>query len=123
MKIYLSALIVLIVVLVAHVIGMQGLYMTFVPYDVFMHILGGIGVGLFMAALANSFVPKSHHKRIIIVIGTLIFGIVWELFEVRYNLSGYVAWTKPYYMDTVKDLIDDVVGGVLVSLAMYRARQ
>lgn len=116
MRIYITALVVLGFVLFAHISGLDGLYYTVERYDVMMHFLGGVGIGFFIIALVRSYrhivVFSSKH----IILGVLIVGIVWELFEIAYNLTGYPLWTKLYYIDTVKDLIMDVLGGGLVTL-------
>ena len=115
MLIYLYAFIALLAVLVGHILGISGLYMAWGPYDILMHIAGGFGIGLFACA----FLRRNWHgiiqKRGLVVLGALVFGIVWELFEIRYNIAGYKLWTEPYYIDTAKDLVDDIIGGIIAA--------
>jgi len=101
---------------------MEGnLYLKIPFYDIFVHMLGGLGIGFFISGLINSFKPDVSRRKLIIITGTLIFGIVWELFEIRYNLAGHPFGTNAYYLDTLKDIIDDVVGGTLVAL-LWRSK-
>jgi hypothetical protein len=115
MRIYFIAIIVLCFVLITHIIGIRGLYVAFPPYDIFMHICGGIGIGLAICAAIVLHGEKIVHKRRVIIIGVLIVGIIWELFEIHYDITGSPLWTTPYYIDTIKDLIDDMIGGGIVA--------
>ena len=125
MKLYIYALVVLLATLGAHLMGINGLYFRYPFYDIFMHILGGIGIGLFITAFVKSnfstYVSALHIRRNI-VMGVLLVGIVWELFEMYYNIAGAPIGTKAYYIDTVKDLWDDVIGGTLVAWIVFRRR-
>lgn len=120
MRIYISAFIVLALVLGAHIIGLDGYYYTIDSYDIFMHIAGGAGIGLFVAALLRSYRQGALFSRRNIILGVIAVGIVWELFEIYYELTGHPLWTKLYYIDTVKDMIDDVLGGVVVAWILGR---
>ncbi len=112
---YIYALLILAAVLVSHVLGLNGLYMGIRGYDVFVHILGGLGIGLFLSAFVNLHFPNISHKRTYIILGVLVFGLVWELFEIYFNIAGYHLWTRLYYLDTAKDLVDDLLGGTIIA--------
>jgi len=112
---YLYALIAAVVVLCAHVAGNNGFYGSIPQYDIGMHILGGITIALFVAALLSSFAPQLIRRKRTIVLIVLCIGIVWELFEAYYDIAGYHLWTNAYYLDTAKDLLDDVIGAGLVA--------
>lgn len=112
---YIWALIVLIVVLGTHLLGLTGLYITVFWYDIMMHILGGVGIALFVLAWVKIHGGNIIEKRRFIIICTIIAGLVWELFEMYYGLNGYPLWSKMYYFDTIKDLIDDTIGAVIVA--------
>lgn len=114
MRTYYYALLVLCLVLITDIIGINGMYVIFPPYDIFMHILGGIGIGLAICAAVKLHGEKIVHKRHVIIIGVLIIGIIWELFETYYNIAGNPPWSIPYYIDMIKDLIDDAIGGGMV---------
>ncbi len=120
MRAYFYSFIVLCLVLVMDIIGLNGLYVRFPPYDIFMHILGGIGIGLALCAAVALHGGNIVHKYRIIIIGVLITGIIWELFEMYYDITGEPLWSALYYIDTVKDLIDDIIGG---GIAVYLCRK
>ncbi len=120
MKTYLFALLVLCVVLLMHMIGLRGLYVHFPPYDIILHILGGIGIGLAVSAFIKIHGRNIVHKRLAVIIGVLIIGLIWELFEVYYDIAGYPLWTTPYFIDTAKDLLDDIIGGSLAAWIAIR---
>ncbi len=111
---YLWALIILAIVLVAHLLGLTGLYVTFFWYDIMMHILGGVGIGLFVTAIIKLHGREIINKHRVIICSVIIVGMGWELFEIYFRLTGYPLWSKMYYIDTVKDLIDDTIGALVV---------
>ena len=106
---YLFTLLSVAGLLVAHLFGTHGLYVHFPPYDIFMHTLGGFSLGLFVNALIGP-------KRGTIILWVFIAGVVWELFEAYYNIAGYDVGTKLYYIDTAKDLIDDILGAIIAAV-------
>ena len=115
MKTYIAALLVLIATLIAHIFGTKGLYWSVPAYDVYMHILGGIGIGLAIVGFIRSNFQKLENKGVVVIIGVMVVGIIWELFEAYFNVAAAPVGTRAYYIDTVKDLIDDIVGGALVA--------
>ena len=119
MKYYLIAFVVLTLTLVAHILGLNIFYATVPVYDIFMHILGGLGIGFFLYALGQSLYQNKITKNQIIV-GVFLVGVVWEIFEIIYNIAGYPFWTKAYYLDTAKDLLDDVIGGAVACYCLPR---
>ena len=120
MKTYISALIILGIVLVAHISGLDGLYYQVESYDIFMHILGGVGIALFGVGLLRSYRAGRYFSRKNILLFVLAIGVVWELFEVYYQLTGHPLWSTLYYIDTAKDMVDDMLGGGIVAWIMGR---
>ena len=120
MNLYFYAFIFAAVILGFHIEGLNGLYLGVTGYDIFMHILGGMGIGLLLAGLIRSLRPGMARPRTAIILGVLLVGLGWELFEIYYDLIGYPFGTTPYYIDTVKDLIDDMIGGALVAHIFFR---
>ena len=97
----------------AHVIADRFfLYWTVPQIDIPIHMLGGIMAGLF-SGVALMAAGKSQTWRAI-VLGSLIVGIGWELLEVVMHSVDTMRWWYPY--DTVKDLIDDMIGGTIAYL-------
>ncbi len=92
-----------------HKYGMMNYWYVYYPYlDIINHILGGIGI-----AMSLLFILKNP-KYIIPL--TFIAGIAWEFFEVYYDISGYHFGTLLYNIDTIKDLLNDTLGSVIVWL-------
>jgi hypothetical protein len=123
MKTYALAIAVLLLTLAAHMVGINGFYWTIPAYDVFMHILGGIGIGLFLTAFMKSNFSSEESifvKRRKVLVGVLLVGVVWELFEMYFNIAGAPLGTKAYFIDTGKDLLDDLIGGAVAVWICYR---
>lgn len=45
-----------------------------------------------------------------LLIGVMIVGVGWEVLELLYKVD---ALSTRYWIDTVKDLIDDTIGGII----------
>ncbi len=119
---YISALIILAIVLVAHIAGIDGLYYTYGWYDIMMHMLGGIGIGFFIAGLLKSYRNGALFKRGDIITAVFVAGVAWEVLEIWAGISGNPPGTMLYYIDTIKDLIDDTIGGALVAYIVIRKK-
>ncbi|MDO8483079.1 MAG: hypothetical protein Q7S86_04665 [bacterium] len=110
------ALIVAIFVAFLHVAAtMFFLYSFYWWFDIPLHFLGG-----FCAGLISLYFYSYFHRRtavsmrpsrglLVAIIGTVMVGLAWELFEyfagITFNTVG------DYPIDTVKDLIMDILGG------------
>ncbi|MEI8328168.1 MAG: hypothetical protein WCG02_03470 [Candidatus Taylorbacteria bacterium] len=123
---YIFALIILFIMLVAHIFGINGLYYHYPFYDIFMHVLGGAGIGLLLIAFIRS--NFSNFANILflrrkVVLGVLVVGLMWELFEMYFDIAGAPLWTTAYYIDTAKDLINDVIGASIVAWLIFRKKK
>ena len=106
-------------VLVVEIIAFHDTVLLKAPgFHVIMHIAGGMGIGLFLMGLVSTYKLPMARARILVILGVLIFGLLWELFEALYNLTGFRLGTTAYYLDTFKDLVNDAIGGGLVMLLM-----
>ncbi|MDQ5912229.1 MAG: hypothetical protein QG568_444 [Patescibacteria group bacterium] len=84
------------------------LYWTYRWVDIPMHILGGIMAGLFtFVFLRITRLPESIKN---LLIGVMIVGVGWEVLELLYKVD---ALSTRYWIDTIKDLIDDTIGGFI----------
>jgi len=105
-----------------HIRGMVGhLYLNYWFYDLIQHFLGGACIALATACTAEVFdikIIKENLKSIIIV--TFIGGFAWEVFELMYDIAGHDFGTREYNIDTIKDLIMDTLGGVLVYFSIKK---
>lgn len=98
-------------------------YWTIWWFDMMMHFLAGVCVAMIAVLLWNKFIKELYWKRnkIIFVgfIGVLFVGVLWEVYEVYFNLSipeeGWVFWR-----DTMSDLVIDIFGGFLGSIYSYK---
>ncbi len=90
------------------------LYWSLWWFDIPPHLLGGLSVGLFSlwffcADKGGGSTISSLRVLSVAVLGALVVGLVWELFEysagITYNAIG------SYPLDTLKDLTMDVTGG------------
>jgi len=90
------------------------LYWTYRWVDIPMHILGGIMAGLFtFVFLRITRLPESIKN---LLIGVMIVGVGWEVLELLYKVD---ALSTRYWIDTIKDLIDDTIGG-LISIYIWK---
>jgi len=97
-------------------------YWTFWWYDVMMHGLGGFLIGS-IAAWAYAFELKYHVTFNIffwIVGGTLLIGILWEIFEYVVGFRLYDSLYQSYASDTLSDIGMDVIGSLIVYLVFRR---
>ena len=66
--------------------------------------------------IAWFFGPTSTLKSsILILVGMLIIGIAWEVFEYILNLIQPIH----YWQDTVLDLVADMMGAILTCIYLY----
>ena len=123
MSSYISALVFFAIVLVVYVLGPDTTHIGTWYFDSVLHVLGGAGLGFFLCALTSSMSSRRWRTFPKILLIVFLFGMIWELFEMHYDIAGYPLWTKLYYVDTVKDLINDAVGGGVVAwLVMGRPK-
>lgn len=119
-KTYSYALGVAALVLILHIIGLEGQYWKFPLYDVFMHMLGGASVALLFAAITLSNAKEAKFRRTFVILAVVAVGLAWEYFEIRYGLTGYPVGSRMYYFDTMQDLVNDFIGALVVALALFR---
>lgn len=130
----LLALIVLIAA--AHIIGSaNSWYWKFLWLDTIMHLLGGAWVALlFVYLFEERFkllnLSKNFLATLILAIGFVLFvGVLWEFFE--YFRDAYIAHVpqntpRPHpnlYLDTLKDLLNDSLGGAVVTAFWFVNRK
>ncbi len=84
------------------------LYWTLPGTDVFMHIIGGIMAGLYATVFLEAFRIKESWSRVLLLV--FLVGLGWEALELIYHVALVDFW---YWVDTVKDLVDDIIGGTI----------
>lgn len=98
---------ILFILLTLHLYGMQNhLYLSYWYYDLITHFIGGAGIALSVLYIVKN--PKN------IISITIIAGMLWEVFEVYYNITGWPTTSPQYRIDTSIDLIMDTLGAVVV---------
>jgi len=94
-------------------------------YDMVLHFLGGVTVGLFALwgfEHFSDFNPQSKVRVLIWgVVLVLIVGVLWEWFEL------YVGFTMlddgmEYVVDTISDLILDTLGAILTLVYGFKLK-
>lgn len=123
MKLLLDSLIVILVVAILHGAALVFyLYWQYAWYDILVHFLGGVFLGLLLLwlLLHSGYFTVPTSKTLImlnLLFGTLIVGALWEVFEV---VAG-VPILEDYALDTSIDLLMDFLGAFLAYF-YYRLR-
>jgi hypothetical protein len=87
-------------------------------FDIAMHFLGGFliaGVLLLLSPSLQWLARKSNgvfSTGFLIVLGTLIVGLAWELYE--YYLGVTFIEFRQYAFDTALDIIMDLAGAIMM---------
>lgn len=86
-------------------------------FDMPMHFIGGFWTGLvvlFIYKFKKTTVNDIEHPRkllVISVIGTLLIGVGWELFEFGLQHFTLIELARP--VDSLSDLCFDLAGGII----------
>ena len=95
-------------------IGLDRFYFWYYPwFDIVLHLVGGLTIGFWGAALASrrQFPPRLAAGCIVIL--AVLIGVLWESFE---YISGLTVGKPDYWFDTMTDLGNGFVGASLVVL-------
>ena len=93
-------------------------------FDIPMHILGGIWVALTSLVIYYHTGWIHRHDRsasfvVAAMLGaTLVVGILWEVFE--FSVEHFVKLNDNGVFDTLKDLLDDMIGATIASVIFIR---
>ncbi len=92
------------------------LYWRYIWFDMPTHFLGGVFISLlllwtcyFSGYVRYTVTPSTRAIFLCMVIGTLLVGIGWEVFE---RAMGLTWSAKGYWLDTSLDLLMDTLGGI-----------
>ena len=95
-------------------------YYTIWYFDMPMHFLGGLWLGLFFIYVFSRKEPSFdlNFKLILtILLAVLFIGVLWELFEIYVNNDiGQIPFNL---LDTISDLFCDLAGGTFAILYCY----
>ena len=77
-------------------------------FDIIMHFLGGIWLGLVFIWL---FWGKEFNLKLFlkIILGVLLISVLWEIFEIIFN--NILAGDPFNFLDTTSDVFCDLAGG------------
>lgn len=114
----------LLIVGIANWVGTElYLYWSVWWYDIPMHFMGGLWVSL-VVAWAYAFRVDINQKKFgsyvwVVIGGTLLVGIVWELYELCIDATS-LADGIHYVTDTTSDIIMDIAGGIVGALYTHK---
>ncbi len=109
-KFYFSLLVAFLIIIVNYFAGIYQVYWMLPWFDIPMHISGGLMVGLF-AQTGLDYIHINKSRLLYIILAVIAVGLVWELVECYLRLTdGFGPISR---LDTIKDIIDDIIGGVL----------
>lgn len=119
---FIEQFILIIIIGIFHHIALQFyLYWVFSWFDMLMHFLGGLWVGLvgiwfvYFSGIMNMNIKSARQMRIfsISIITVVIIGVLWEIFEVY---SGVLSIEENYWFDTSLDILMDTSGASVAFL-------
>lgn len=120
-----------IFILIAHYVGTySGWYIILGWYDIPMHILGGLWVGLMLAHFFGKKLKIINLKdnfwaTFLFVLGTAtVIGVFWEFYEFFMSQLAYLfirifSKGNMELADTLKDILDDMIGGSIAGIIAY----
>jgi hypothetical protein len=95
------------------------LYWVLPWYDILMHFLGGLWLGLMVFALAHRFSPDLLRHPVVMILvlvsGTLLIGFMWELLEFFIDILLGTNTFQPDLPDTMADLGFDILGSLVAA--------
>lgn len=100
------------------------LHWTIWWYDVFLHFLAGICVGLVfvMLNIYNNKSSYSHKNLVLGILSVLFVGVVWEIFELKIGQT-FLADGVHYYRDTFSDIMADLSGGFVSMVYVSKSKK
>ncbi|MBI4134527.1 MAG: hypothetical protein HY471_00245 [Candidatus Sungbacteria bacterium] len=96
-------------------------YHTVPPIDIPVHISFGVLIGLFVITLWKK--AGGAHPFVIIILGVLIVGTMWEIVEflrdTYFALPRGIPPAQLSYADTLSDMMYNLVGGTLAYILVF----
>lgn len=103
-------------------------YWTIKWFDMAMHAAGGFTIGILFVVLMRQIAPEVFqlHKGIIALFAisfAALVGVSWEFYEFLYDISigtrGYDKLVQMGAVDTLSDLVFDLLGNALAILLYF----
>ncbi len=102
-----------------HLLGLEYyLYWRFLWLDLVSHTLGGIWLGLLVFSVRTFF--RYPPNLVWSVVGAIVIGIGWEIFEVVAGIPREANWTFDTSLDILMDALGGVIGGYLANFLSKR---
>ena len=106
------SIVVLLVIAILHALFLHFyIYWTLRWVDIPIHILAGVWIVLTLSWVLGWLKPEIKISFSRAILWGLIVGGLWEISELLLGINSPIA--QGYIADTVKDLIDDVIGSAL----------
>lgn len=108
------------------ILGEAADYYRFFWFDIMLHSLSGIIIGLvgFVIIYFFLYTRRIETNPLLVVVFSVSFslavGALWEIFEFLIDLSFGFNMQKSGLNDTMKDLIVDFFGACIVGIGAYR---
>lgn len=100
------------VIAILHVTALSKFYYwDYWWFDILMHLLGGLWVGLFIFWFDEWIKLPFKINLINFLALILAVGIAWELWELMFGIT--LVRGDKYVFDTILDIIMDITGGVV----------
>ena len=98
------------------------LYWDFWWYDSLVHFLAGVCVAMGFILVTHWWTgvfPTFRKIFTISITSSIIIGVLWEIFEVYFELTSLSDGVR-FWSDTISDLLIDTLGGLLGGLYSWR---
>jgi len=122
-----KALYLIIIIAILHVTAITlEFYWTIWWFDVIMHFLGGIFIGMMGILMYRHFAEvrrlfAGRSPVFVAFAAALGVGILWEVYE--YFTGQTAATFLSYPLDTAKDLVMDSLGGIAAGVLVGRKKE
>lgn len=89
-------------------------------FDIVMHFLGGVWVGMFFLYVFTRGERQISIKRLFleVILATLVVGVLWEFYEYYLSVISGSSWDL---MDTLSDMFFDFLGGIVAYGYLYKS--
>jgi uncharacterized membrane protein len=119
---------ILAVLIILHLVGSYySWYWKYPSFDIVIHVLSGLWVGLIILWLAsilgqiNSLKEYKVKSFLIAFLSAVLIGVVWELVENFWQLT--FIRDSQYGLSTALDILNDAIGGILAYLYFVRRKK
>ncbi len=92
----------------------QSLYWSLGWYDIMMHFLAGLTIGVVVVWFLN---PQGWSLRsfLLVLMYVMVVSVAYEIFE---YMNGLTLSTQEYPIDTTIDLVMDAIGAIFAAIVL-----